>query len=423
MLELLIILILIVFNGVLAMSEIAFVSAKRFRLKKEARQGSEAARKALALLQEPEEFLSAIQIGITLVGVLAGALGGYALAEDIAPYIRRIEFLSGYATQISFILIVTAITYLSLVIGELVPKSIALSSPHRITLAMAGFMHFLSKAFAPLVWFLSASTRMIVFLFPIKENEEPPVSEDEVKSMLEVGTRHGTFEEEESEMINKIFNFNDKRVSEVMIPRTDIEWIDASMSHEEVFGFIDSHHYSRYVVSRNTVDDFIGILDSREFLLKYHNEPGFDLKSLVYDPLVVPDSIYTMDLLDKFQTHKRKIALIVDEYGGIRGFITLHDLIEDIVGDIPEEFEQQEQEIVKRGDDSYLVDGSVEVRRLAEFLPVKFNHKEYQTAGGFMMNRLGKIPAEGDLVHQDPFTFEVLDMDGKKVDKILIKKK
>jgi len=411
-----------VINGFLAMSEIAFVSAKRFILEEKAKKGSEAAKKALILLREPEKFLSSVQIGITLIGILAGAFGGYALAEDLTPFISTIDFLKPYAIQISFAIIVAAITYLSLVIGELVPKTIAFNNPETITLHIASFMYFISKAFAPFVWFLSISTRFIIFIFRIKKSAVPPVSEDELKSLLEFGTKHGTFEKEESEMIKKIFNFNDKKVTEIMIPRTEIEWIDSEISNQEIFQFVSSHNYSKYVVCENDIDNFIGILDSKEFLIKYNVNTSFDLRSILNETLVVPDSIYSIELFEKFRTHKTNIALVVDEYGGTEGLITLHDLIENIVGEIPEKYEKPEQEIFRRKDGTYLVEGSMDITRLSEFLLIEFEAKDYTTLGGFMMERLGKIPEEGDIVDYLKYKFEVIDMDGKRVDKVLIEK-
>lgn len=422
MYEIIIILILIALNGFLAMSEIAFVSAKRFKLEEKAKKGSEPARKALALLREPEKFLSAIQIGITLIGILAGAFGGYAMAEDLTPYINKIDYLKPYSIEISFAIIVTAITYLSLVIGELVPKSIALNNPEKITLLMAALMYFISKAFAPFVWLLSISTKFIIFLFRIKKSEEPPVSEDELKSLLEFGKLHGTFGIKETEMIKKIFSFNDKRVIEIMVPRTKIEWIDISMANQEILHFISSHNYSRYVVCENNIDHTLGILESKEFLLKYQINNTFDLRTILNEILFVPTSIYSIELFEKFRIHKTNIALIVDEYGGTQGLITLHDLIENIVGDIPEKFDKTEPEIFERKDKSYLVDGSIEIKKLSELLFIEFTAKDYTTLGGFLMKRLGKIPEVGDIVTYSIYKFEVMDMDGKRVDKVLIEK-
>lgn len=409
-------------NGFLAMSEIAFVSAKRFRLEEKAKKGSQSAEKALVLLSDPEKFLSSVQIGITLVGILAGAFGGYAMAEDLTPLINQIEYLRPYSLEISFAIIVTIITYLSLVIGELVPKSIALNNPEKITLLTANLMFIISKTFAPFVWLLSVSTRFLLFVLRVKKNKETPVSEDELKALLEFGKLHGTFENEETEMIKKIFSFNDKRVIEIMVPRPEIEWIDISMSNEEIFNFISSHNFSRYIVCDRSIDYTVGLLESKEFLIKYHAEKNFDIRTILNEILFVPASIYSIELFEKFRLVKTNVALIIDEYGGTQGLITLHDLIENIVGDIPEKFEKSEPEIFERKDKSFLVDGSIEIRKLAELLQAEFNTKDYTTLGGFVMKMLGKIPKTGDTLNYGIYKFEVIDMDGKRVDKVLIEK-
>ena len=268
--EIVIILILLSLNGILAMSEIAFVSAKRFKLAEKANKGNSAAKKALRLLEEPEKFLSAIQIGITFIGIIAGAYGGYAMAEDLTPYLQKFEFLKTYAEEISFAFIVVLITYLSLVIGELVPKSIALNNPEKITLLTAPLMHALTKAFTPLVSFLSITTKGLLSLIGIKKNQDPPVTEDELKSLLELGTTHGTFEKEESEMISKIFSFNDKKVSSVMVPRIEIEWIDSKMTQQETFNFVSTHQFSKYFLCEDTIDNVLGYIEAKEFLINYN---------------------------------------------------------------------------------------------------------------------------------------------------------
>lgn len=420
--EILIILILVFLNGFLAMSEIAFVSAKRFKLAEKAKKGNAAAKKALILLQEPEKFLSSVQIGITLVGIIAGAFGGYAMAGDLNPHLEKIEFLRPYAREISFTLIVIIITYLSLVIGELVPKGIAMNNPEKITLLTAPLMYFISKAFTPLVGFLSITTKSLLMLFGFRKNEEPPVTEDELKSLLELGTSHGTFEKEESEMIKKIFSFNDKRVSSVMVPRTEIEWIDSTITQQEAFNFISSHQFSRYLVCEDNIDNVLGYIDAKEFLIKYHNDPSFDIQSIFHQTLVIPEYIYSIELVEKFRSQRTNIALIIDEYGGTQGLITLHDLIENIFGDLPNKFEESEQRIIKRNDGTFLVDGSMEIVKISEFFSIEFNTADYVTLNGFIMHQLGKISKEGDIINYGSYQFEVIDMDGKRIDKVLIKK-
>jgi len=422
MYELLIILILLLINGFLAMSEIAFVSSKKFKLEEMAKKGNHSAKKALTLLNEPEKFLSAIQIGITLVGILAGAFGGYAMAEDLTPFFDQIIFLKPYSFELSFAVIVTFITYLSLVIGELVPKSIALNNPEKITISTAPLMYFISKVFSPFVIFLSSSTKILMFFLRIKKNVDPPVTEEELKSLLELGTKHGAFEKEESEMIKKIFKFNDKKVNSIMVPRTEIEWLESGLSNDEIFCFISTHNFSRYFVCENSLDNVLGYFEVKEFLIKYNCEKDFDFKNIISDVLVIPETIYSIDLLEKFRANKTNIALVVDEFGGTQGLISLHDLIENIFGELPEKFEDKENDIVIRKDGTYLINGSADISKIAEYFSIEFDSQDYSTMSGFVMAELGRIPKEGDIVNYNGYQFEVVDMDGRMTDKILVKK-
>lgn len=420
--EIVIIGILILINGILAMSEIAFVSARKFKLEDLSQKGNKSAQKALKLLEDPERFLSAVQIGITLVGILAGAFGGYALAEDLTPYLQKVELLKEYAAEISFTLLVIVITYLSLIFGELVPKSIALKNAERITVLTAPLMYSITKVFSPLVGFLSISTKVILWLFRIKQSNEVPVTEEELKSLLELGTRHGTFEKEESEMIKKVFNFNDKKVGSILIPRTEIEWIDLNSNNREIFKFIKSHNFSRYLVCDSNIDNFHGIIESKEFLINYNENPNFEFKEVIKETLIVHESIFTIDLLEKFRASKSNLALVVDEYGGTKGLITLHDLIEDIFGELPEEFDEDETKIIVRADGSLLVDGLIDITELMDKLSLKIEEPDYSTLSGFIMHQLGTVPAEGEILDYEDYRFEVIDMDGKRIDKVLIKK-
>ncbi|MAT58056.1 MAG: hemolysin [Ignavibacteriae bacterium] len=420
--EIVIIGILILINGILAMSEIAFVSARKFKLEDLSQKGNKSAQKALKLLEDPERFLSAVQIGITLVGILAGAFGGYALAEDLTPYLQKVELLREYAAEISFTLLVIVITYLSLIFGELVPKSIALKNAERITVLTAPLMYSITKVFSPLVGFLSISTKVILWLFRIKQSNEVPVTEEELKSLLELGTRHGTFEKEESEMIKKVFNFNDKKVGSILIPRTEIEWIDLNSNNREIFKFIKSHNFSRYLVCDSNIDNFHGIIESKEFLINYNENPNFEFKEVIKETLIVHESIFTIDLLEKFRASKSNLALVVDEYGGTKGLITLHDLIEDIFGELPEEFDEDETKIIVRADGSLLVDGLIDITELMDKLSLKIEEPDYSTLSGFIMHQLGTVPAEGEILDYEDYRFEVIDMDGKRIDKVLIKK-
>jgi putative hemolysin len=404
------------------MSEIAFVSAKRFKLAEEAKKNNSAAKKALQLLEEPEKFLSSVQIGITMVGIIAGAFGGYTMAKDFAPYLEMFGFLKPYAEEISFAIIVILITYLSLVIGELVPKSIALNNPEKITLLTAPLMHAITKSFTPMVNFLSFTTKILLSFIGVKKNTEPPVTEDELKSLLELGTTHGTFEKEESEMIKKIFSFNDKKVSSVMIPRMEIEWIDSKMPHPEIFNFISTQKFSRFFLCEDNVDNVLGYIEAKEFLINYKNDPSFDIRSILHQALVVPEYIYSIELVEKFRLQRTNIALVVDEYGGTQGMVTLHDLVENIFGELPEKFEDSEPRVIQRSDGTFLVDGSIELKKISDSFGIEISDDSFSTLNGFIMHHLGRISKESDLINYGSYQFEVIDMDGKRIDKVLIKK-
>lgn len=421
MYEIMIIFLLVLFNGLLAMSEIALLTVKKFRLEEKAKKNNQSAIKAINLINEPEKLLSTIQIGITLIGIVAGAYGGYTLAEELTPHISQVELLKPYAAEISFISIVTLITYLSLVIGELVPKRIAIYFPEKISLLMAHPLYIMTKIFAPFVAFMSLSTKFILYLLP-EQKEEPPVTEDEFKSLLELGEEHGTFEKEETEMIKKILSFNDKKVSSIIIPRTEMDWINLSMTNEEVFRFISNHPYSKYPVFDTDIDNFIGFVQAKEFLIKYFDDKNFDLRTIAHDPVIVPETIYTIDMLEKFRTTKTNIALIIDEYGGTLGIVTLHDLMENIFGDLPEKHEKDSRKIIQRKDGSFLIDGLVTIKEVSELLDIDFKSVGYTTMSGFIMHQIGKIPEEGEIIFYNNYHFEIVDMDGKRIDKLLVKK-
>ena len=283
-------------------------------------------------------------------------------------------------------------------------------------------MYSITKIFSPLVGFLSVSTKVFLWVFRIKKSDEVPVTEEELRSLLELGTKYGTFEKEESEMIKKVFKFNDKKVNAILIPRPDIDWIDINNNNNEIFNFIKSHNYSRYPVCENNLDNCHGIIESKEFLINFIENPNFELKNVIKETLIVHESIFTVDLLEKFRDSKSNLALIVDEYGGTKGLITLHDLIEDIFGELPEEFDSDEKRIIVRKDGSFVVDGLVEIQEIIEKLSLNIHEPDYSTLSGFIMHQLGTVPTEGEEFDYGNYKFEIIDMDGKRIDKVLIKK-
>ncbi|MFZ2863127.1 MAG: hemolysin family protein [Ignavibacteriaceae bacterium] len=419
--EYLIILGLFILNGLFAMSEIALVSSKRARLEEKAKKGSKGAKIALKLLDEPEKFLSTVQIGITLIGIIAGAFGGLAFADDLVPVLQKISWLAPYADKAAIAIVVTVITYLSLVIGELVPKTIAFNNPEGITVALAPVMKLLSWITTPVVSFLSFSTKIFLKILMIKKKERTPVTEEELKILIEKGTQFGTLEHKESELLKRIFRFGDRRAYEIMTNRQDVIVINIKDTLERIKQQVYENPFSRYPVYDETPDNIFGIFTIKDFFHSLNNKPDFRLKDILTQPLFIPDNLTGIKVFEKFQKTKTYVAIVIDEYGSFEGIITLHDLIENIFGDLPDKHEEEEIAIIKRDDGSLLIDGSILIDELKEHLHINFEDEEnYSTLGGFMMYKLNRIPTAGDKFEYKSYMFEIVDMDGKRVDKVLV---
>lgn len=419
--EYLIILGLFILNGLFAMSEIALVSSKRARLEEKAKKGSKGAKIALKLLDEPEKFLSTVQIGITLIGIIAGAFGGLAFADDFVPVLQKISWLAPYADKAAIAIVVTVITYLSLVIGELVPKTIAFNNPEGITVTLAPVMKLLSWITTPVVSFLSFSTKIFLKILMIKKKERTPVTEEELKILIEKGTQFGTLEHKESELLKRIFRFGDRRAYEIMTNRQDVIVINIKDTLERIKQQVYENPFSRYPVYDETPDNIFGIFTIKDFFHSLNNKPDFRLKDILTQPLFIPDNLTGIKVFEKFQKTKTYVAIVIDEYGSFEGIITLHDLIENIFGDLPDKHEEEEIAIIKRDDGSLLIDGSILIDELKEHLHINFEDEEnYSTLGGFMMYKLNRIPKAGDKFEYKSYMFEIVDMDAKRVDKVLV---
>lgn len=422
--EIVIILLLIFVNGFFAMSEIAIVSSRKSKLDTLAKYGNKGAKTALKLLEKPENFLSAVQIGITLIGIVAGAYGGTALAEDLVPYIDRFNALKEYSNEIAFTIVVGVITYFSLIIGELVPKTLAFNNPERLASFSAPIMSILATTTKPLIWLLSVSTKMFLKLLFIKQNKENPITEEELKYMLEQGTQQGTFEKYETEIIKSIFRFGDRKASSIMTQRQDIVYVDINLSIEEITEVIDKNNKKIYPVCNGSLDKLIGIIDSSEYLMEALKKDNFRIKDILYNPLYIPESLKALKVIDKFRYAQKHFAIVIDEHGSVIGIITLHDIIENILGDLPEKDDEADvPQIVERKDGSFLVDGILMVDELNDKLKtnIDLTDKGFVTLGGFIMDRIGTIPKTGDSFVYNDFYFEVVDMDEKRVDKVLVK--
>lgn len=424
--EILVILVLLLFNGLFSMFEMALVSSRKSRLEEKSKFGSTGAKIALEFLDEPEKILSAIQVGITLIGIVTGAFGGVALAEDVAPFFLKVPFLALYANTIAVILVVGFITYLSLIIGELVPKTLALNNPEKITILFSPFMKVVGQISYPIVWFLSISTKLILKVMGIKEKDEAPVTEEELRILLKQGSENGVIEKEESEIIREVMRFGDKRAVHIMIQRTYVEWLDCNSSPADIVKEVVHSGYTRIPVCNKSINDVVGVVNVKDILTAYIDNPQFDILQLINEPLFIPEQIPATKVLEMFRKTKNHFGVVVDEYGGVSGIITLHDVTENIIGDLPELDDSDEPEVVEREDGSYLIDGSMMLDDLKDLLGLYSLNKphedpvEFNTVGGLTMYKLNKIPHTGDSFIVGNFRFEVLDMDGNRVDKVLV---
>lgn len=422
--EVIFVLSLIFANGIFSGSEIAVISARKVRLEQLADRGNRKARVALKLANAPNDFLSTVQIGITLIGILSGAVAGATIAERLEEVFQRIPVLQPYSEGISVGIVVSVITYLSLVIGELVPKRIALNAPEQIACAIAKPMRLLSRFAAPLVYLLSLSTDLLLKLLGIQASEEPAVTEEEIKVLIRQGAESGMFEESEHEMVERVFRLGDRSVKSMMTPRTEIAWIDSESSMAENLQEVNDSTYSRFPVGRGSLDQCVGIVRGSSLLAAQLFNPTTELAALIQPPLYIAESTRALNVLEQFKQTGIHMALVTDEYGGIEGLVTLTDLMEAIVGDLPSAETQDEPMAVQREDGSWLVEGLLAIDEFRdmfsdESLPAMPTH-QYHTLGGFVMHSLMHIPRTGEHFEWGGLRFEVMDMDGTRVDKVLV---
>ncbi|MCU0536780.1 MAG: hemolysin family protein [Hydrococcus sp. Prado102] len=423
--EILVIVVLIVLNGIFALSEIAIVSARKIRLEQLSTQGDAQARVALELANNPNQILSTVQIGITLIGIFAGAYGGANLAEHLAGLLQQIPFLAAQSQGIALTIVVLNITYFSLVIGELVPKRLGLNNPEKIARLVAKPLRWLSIGVSPIVRLLSFSTDLVLRLLGAGGvSNEPLVTEEEIKILIQQGTEAGTFEEAEQDMLEQVLRLSDRRVSTLMTTRPEIVWLDLEDSAEINRQKIITSNYTRFPVCQGGLDEVLGIVQVSNLLATCFANRPFDLTASLRQPLFVPESTRGLKVLELFQQSGNHIALVVDEYGVIQGIVTITDILEAIIGDLPAIGQPDSPQIVRRDDGSWLVDGILLIEEFKEVFQIEElpGDKEgnYHTVGGFVITHLGKIPVVADNFEWDAFRFEVMDMDGNRVDKVLV---
>ncbi len=424
--NILIIAVLFFFNAIFAMYEIAMVSARKTRLQQRVDEGSHGAAVALDLLADPNtEYLSTVQIMITMIDTLAGGIGGAMLADPLAEVVKKIPWMGeATANTVSLILVVIVITYFSIVMGELIPKRMAVSKPENVVTRLSPMVRTLTKIFRPITKFLSASTNFGIKLLHIDTQAEPAVTEDEVKGMIEQGKELGLFEEAEQDMVSGVFRLGDRRVDALMTPRTDIAWIDVEDSPEKIMQTLLASEYSRIPVARGNLDEVIGVVYVKDLVGVDVNAESFDIEKFAKPALFIPENMAALKALELFQNSGMHNALVIDEYGGLQGIVTLYDVLEAIVGDIPQNSEDKEQMAVQREDGSWLFDGMIVIDQLKDILDIHELPDEeaagFQTLSGFIMNQLGAIPKTGQNFVWDRFRFEVVDMDGRRVDRVLV---
>ncbi len=424
LLEIAIVLVLIALNGIFSMSEFALVSAKKTRLKQREEEGDKRAAIALKLANEPTPFLSTIQIGITLVGIFTGAFGGATISEEFAAYLEKFPALSPYSNVISITLVVLLITYLTLIFGELVPKKLALNNAESIASSIAKPMFYLSIIARPLVVILSSSTEAVLRIMRVKKTVEPPVTEEEIKIMFEEGARAGVFEKAELSMIEGVLEIGDRRVDSLMTHRTDLIALDLEDPTDENLRKMIESGRSNFPAYEGDLNNIVGMISVKKVLEKFVESGTVNLKSLVTKPLFVPESASVLKLLESFKETGVHIALITDEYGSIQGVITLHDILEAIVGEVRSFGEPVEAQISVREDGSWLIDGDTPVEKLKDVLSVdSFPGEElgyYRTTAGLIIFILQRIPVTGDHIVLGRLRYEVVDMDGNRIDKVLV---
>lgn len=419
--EFLIVIFLILLNGIFSMTEIAVISSRKSKLKTEANKGSKAAKTALDLAENPDRFLSTIQIGITLIGIVTGVFSGDILAGQFAPVLEKLGMPAVTAYSVAKISIVIFITYLTLVLGELFPKRIGMGGSEKVAKIMARPMFVLSKITSPFVWLLSKSTELLVKIFGIKSTESK-VTEEEIKSIIQEGTDDGEVQMIEQDIVERVFTLGDRKLDSIMTYRSDLTWIDVNMNLDQIKGMICDNLYEAYPVAENSLDSVIGVVYLKDLFCKI-DQPGFDIKKVICSPVYFHENMDVYKAFEQMRERHVQQALVFDEYGSLQGIVTFRDILEALVGEIPDTID--ERSIVQREDGTYLVDAQSSFYDFLEYFDLEelYSENDYNTLSGLILELFEHIPITGEKIDWDIFTFEIVDMDSARIDKVLVTKK
>lgn len=420
--EIFIIAVLIMLNGMFALSEIALVSASRTKLESRSNAGHSGASMALKLLEKPENFLSAIQIGITLVGIISGAYGGMQLSDDLTALLSRFEAIRPLAGKLALICVISIITYFSIVVGELVPKTFALSNPEKIAEIMAPVIFILTKITYPVVAFLSLSTRVILKLLFINEQSNPTLTEEELRIMIKMAGREGVISSREAELYENLFRFFDRKGHQIMTRNSDITWLNINEPIEKIDRIIQKSEHSKFPVCNDSLDSILGIVTIKDYT-DNRDKKNFSLRSVLRPVTFIPENMSSLRILEKFKKKQCHFGVVLDEFNTVQGIVTLHDLTENIFGELPDTDSDHEPQIIKRDKNSYLVDGDTQLDILGGIIgdiDISDDEGTFTTLAGYIMHKLGRIPRTGDSFNVHGLKFEVVDLDGLKIDKVLV---
>jgi putative hemolysin len=423
--ELLILVLLVLLNGVFALSEMAIVSSRKPRLKAMADRGNGGAKTALRLLDDPSKLLSTVQIGITAIGVIAGAYSATALSDDLRPMIAGLHpMLAPQADLIAFSIVIVLTTFLSLVLGELIPKRIALSAPEPMAAAMAPLMALIETAASPLVWLLRFVTEGVVRLLGLHRTRQEDVTEEELQSLIVEGEKAGVIEEEERDMIQSVMRLGDRSVKAIMTPRMEVIWLDPETPREEVLKEISDSGHARFPVANGDADRIVGVVQTKDLFAHLARTGTIDLKAVMHPPAFVPETMPVLKLLEAMRGNPVRMVIVSDEYGAVLGLVTAADLLESIAGDAALSEDEGLSPPVRRDDGSWLVDGMTPVDEFEQLVGVRGldDDEGYSTVAGLVMHLLRALPHVGDKAVREPLTFEVVDMDGRRIDKVLVVK-